>query len=99
VILTASDLARAAKDLGLGRRVGERQFVISALLDQDPGAFLNWLSAACTHASEAWGHHWLEGTPTGRWWRDRSGSTARLLAELGADALMVRHEIESTVNR
>jgi hypothetical protein len=99
VILTASDLARAAKDLGLGRRIGERQFVIRALLDQDPSAFLNWLGAACAHASEAWSHHWLKATPTGRWWRDRSGSTARLLAELGADVLTVRREIEPTVNR
>jgi hypothetical protein len=94
VILTASDLTLAAEDLGLGRRLGERQFVIRALLDQDPGAFLDWLSAACQDASEAWDAHWLAGTPIGDWWRDRAASTGRLLGELAMDARSMECEID-----
>lgn len=94
VILTTSDLALAAEDLGLGRRIAERQFVIRALLNQDPAAFLTWLSAACQHASTTWSEHWLAGTPTGDWWGERAASTARLLGELAVDAQSIEREIE-----
>lgn len=94
VILTASDLARAADDLGLGRRIAERQFVIRALLNQDTAGFLTWLRAACEHASSAWSTHWLAGTPTGDWWRERAASTARLFGELAADVQSIQREIE-----
>lgn len=93
VILTASDLARAAADLGLGRRVGERRFVLRSLLEQDASAVLAWVGAAAGRASAAWRTHWLDGTPTGGWWRDRSAATSRLLAELADDARIQRQEV------
>lgn len=86
VILTVSDLARAAADLGLGRRVGERQFVLGTLLDQDAASVLAWLGAAAASASSEWEMHWLAGSPTGEWWRHRSAQTSRLLSDLAADA-------------
>jgi TorA maturation chaperone TorD len=43
MLLTRSDLARAAGDLGLGLRAGERRFVLRALLDQDAARVLRWL--------------------------------------------------------
>lgn len=93
LILTASDLARAADDLGLGRRVAERRFVIRALLDQDPEGFLGWLGAAAAKASSDWDSHWLVRTPTGAWWRDRSATTSDLLAQLAADARSIERVV------
>ncbi|MCA1846167.1 MAG: molecular chaperone TorD family protein [Actinobacteria bacterium] len=84
MILTASDLARAASDLGVGRRVGERRFVIRSLLDQDATGFLGWLGGAAASESRIWEAHWLAGSPTGAWWRDRSASTAARLDDLAA---------------
>lgn len=86
VILTASDLARAAEDLGLGRRIGERRFVLRTLLDQDATAVLGWLGTAAAKASSEWETHWLAGSPTGEWWCHRSAQTSTLLSELAADA-------------
>lgn len=82
IILTASDLALAAEHLHLGRRVGERQYVLRSLLDQDATAVLNWLSTIGEAESAAWHNHWLSETPTGRWWRDRAHVTAQLLGDL-----------------
>lgn len=76
LVLTASDLARAAEDLGLGRRVGERRFVVRSLLEQDGPGLLAWLGAAAASESAAWEGHWLMSCPAGRWWHDRAAATA-----------------------
>ena len=88
MILTASDLARAADDLGLGRRVGERRFVIRSLLDQDAAGFLGWLGAAAAAEAGRWDAHW---SPTATWWRERAAATAALLEDLAADADAIDH--------
>lgn len=44
MIVTRRDLSRAARRLGLGLRMGERRFVLSALVAQDPPAVLGWLA-------------------------------------------------------
>jgi TorA maturation chaperone TorD len=82
MILLRSDLARAAHSLGLGLRLGERRFILRALLGQDAGGVLDWL------AQEADG--WLErhrlyserlgGVAVA--WEERAAATARLLREL-----------------
>lgn len=84
--LTASDLARMAEDLGLGRRVGERRFVLRSLLDQDAAAVLGWLAEAGRAVAAGWDAHWYGDSSTGRWWRDRALAGAGLLDELAADA-------------
>lgn len=89
VILTASDLAAAAVDLGLGRRIGERRFVLRGLLDQDGPAVLGWLADAAARSAGEWTAHWLAGTPTGDWWRERAQATAALLHDLADDAVAV----------
>lgn len=43
IILTRADLARAARELGLGLRAGERLYMLRALIDQDPQATLQWV--------------------------------------------------------
>jgi TorA maturation chaperone TorD len=80
VIVTASDLARLAEDLGLGRRVGA-------------AAVLGWLADASAADSQAWQTHWLAATPTGGWWRDRSAATAELLARLADDCRAIEGDI------
>ncbi|MGH9005097.1 MAG: hypothetical protein ACRDYV_18395, partial [Acidimicrobiia bacterium] len=44
MVITRRDLAGAARHLGLGLRMGERRFVLSALVTQDPPAVLGWLA-------------------------------------------------------
>lgn len=86
VILTRADLARAARDLGLGLRMGERKFVLAALLSQAPDAVLGWLAddaAAC--AAEHARHAAVTGG-IAAFWADRAAATAALLDELRASA-------------
>lgn len=91
VTLTASDLARAAEDLGLGRRVGERRFVLRALLDQDTPGLLGWLAGAARSVADARGDAWHANTATGHWWRRRAADSAALLSSLADDADAVEH--------
>lgn len=44
MLLTRTDLRRAARDLGIGTRVGERGFMLRALLDQDASGTARWLA-------------------------------------------------------
>jgi TorA maturation chaperone TorD len=44
IVIVRDDLRRAARQLGLGLRQGERSYVMKALLGQDPGATLTWLA-------------------------------------------------------
>jgi hypothetical protein len=73
VLLTRSDLARCARELGLGLRLGERRFALRALLEQDAPATLGWL------ALEARRQAALRGTG---FWRKRALAASRLLASL-----------------
>ena len=81
VILVRTDLERAARDLGLGSRAGERRFVLRALLGQDAAPVLGWLAAEAGAAAARYRR--LE--PAGRWrsfWADRAEASGELLAEL-----------------
>lgn len=51
IILTRADLARGARALGLGSRVGERRFTLAALLGQNADGVLGWLSGEA--------HRWI----------------------------------------
>jgi TorA maturation chaperone TorD len=80
LVIARADLARAARELGLGTRVGERAFVLRALLDQDARAVLGWLvgearrQADDLHAVAATG-----GEEVAAWWRARLAHTAAVL--------------------
>jgi TorA maturation chaperone TorD len=43
-IVTRADLARCAHELGMGLRMGERSYILRALLEQGPEATLGWLA-------------------------------------------------------
>ena len=72
MVLARADLARAARELELGSRVGERAFVLRSLLDQDGPAVLGWLAGEARRqadglaAVEATG-----GAAVASWWQDR----------------------------
>ncbi|HET9001802.1 MAG TPA: molecular chaperone TorD family protein [bacterium] len=79
MVLTRADLARAAHSLELGLRMGERRFILAALLSQDPGGTLGWLAGEAL----AWvSRHEAHQTVTGHvalFWAGRAAATAALL--------------------
>ncbi len=86
VLLTRAHLARAARDLGLGLRIGERRFILTSLLSQDAEGTVRWL------AEEARGwvaRHRAHEPVTGdvaRFWAGRAAATAVLLRATAARA-------------
>lgn len=91
IIVTRGDLARAAADLGLGLRAGERRYALRALLSQDAPATFDWLRAAAAQwtarhdAARAWrglvADHWVA----------RASRTAELLGQLRNESMEVLH--------
>jgi TorA maturation chaperone TorD len=84
MIVTRADLARAGRELELGTRMGERLYILKALLGQDPSATLSWLAdearrQAAQHAEEG---GFDEGVTA--FWSERAAATARLLDELAS---------------
>ncbi|HSJ47194.1 MAG TPA: molecular chaperone TorD family protein [Euzebyales bacterium] len=85
VILTGRDLLRASRELRLGLRVGERRFVLDALLAQDAAATLRWLAGHTRTTGDAWAP-WTEVAPTtATWWSTRADATLGLLHELALE--------------
>ncbi len=85
LILTRADLGRAARELGLGLRLGERAFVLGALLDQDARATVGWLAREA--GRQASGHRHLAAAlrPLATVWSDRAEASARSLLRLTCD--------------
>ena len=84
IVLVRADLDRAARELELGSRIGERKFVLRALLGQDSVATLRWLAA---EAGRWAGIHRAQPeafAPVGVFWTDRAQAAATLLAELAS---------------
>jgi TorA maturation chaperone TorD len=86
VVLTRTDLTRAASDLGLGSRIGERRYVLSALLSQQPDAVLGWLAHEADRRATAHARHTSWAGTIATFWHDRALSTATLLRDLAGDA-------------
>jgi TorA maturation chaperone TorD len=82
MILTRAELARGARRLGLGLRVGERKFTLAALLSQAPGAVLGWLAEEAEAGAVRYvGHRHMMG-PMASFWTKRAQRAARLLRQL-----------------
>ena len=82
IVLVRNDLRRAAEELGLGLRAGERRYVVEHLLGQDPDAFLGWLAVE----ARTWAEFWVQQSWLGcvaQAWQQRATRTARLVT--GAD--------------
>ncbi len=80
LILTRSDVGRAARDLGVGLRAGERRYALHAMASQDPGRLVRWLAEYAREAAEA--HRRLNGWlgPVADFWARRARNTADYLA-------------------
>ncbi len=76
LVLTRGELARAARDLGLGLRIGERSYVLASMLEQDAVATLDWVA----HRADDWAaHHTRDAEtlgPVARFWAERATTTA-----------------------
>ncbi len=86
-VLVASDLRRAAGDLELALRAGERRFVLEALIGQDASGTLSWLADFAAAQARAYDHPDLAlfELAIGHW-RKRALDSAALLTELAVDA-------------
>jgi hypothetical protein len=85
LILTRADLARGARELGLGVRAGERRFALRALLGQAPREVVAWLAGeaedqARRHAAD--GAAWPAAAED---WSRRATATARALRQLSIE--------------
>jgi TorA maturation chaperone TorD len=85
IVLTRGDLARAARDLGLGLRIGERAYILKAMLAQGAPDTLSWLA----EEASAWERR-HDGTGSiapevADFWVERARSSAELLADLASD--------------
>ena len=86
VVLTRADLARAAHDLGLSLRMGERRFILETLLAQDATATLTWLAAEARAAAKRHREHEHVTGPVAQFWAKRAVDAAALLGELAPAA-------------
>jgi TorA maturation chaperone TorD len=85
IILVRSDLERAAQELGLGLRAGERRFAVRALLQQDPARVLAWLSGEASRQADI--HVTRKDFPNIRtWWSERARNCSFTLEAMAGRA-------------
>lgn len=81
LLVTRYDLALAARDMEVALRMGERRFVLKAMLNQDPDAVLGWLG----QQARVWvvRHREWQGDigPIASFWANRAEATAASMAE------------------
>ncbi|MEY3020702.1 MAG: hypothetical protein RLZZ272_1686, partial [Actinomycetota bacterium] len=83
LVLARADLSRAADELGIGARIGERAYALRAMLAQDGPAVLDWLSTEAQRQAAALDTTAAIGGPVvAAWWTARLERSAALLAEL-----------------
>lgn len=85
MIVTRNDLARAARRLGLGLRMGERVYILKALFSQDAEKVLEWFA----DTAQGWvGRHEHRGADLGEiasFWGGRARMTEKLARALLED--------------
>ena len=89
-ILVRADLARGARELGLGLRLAERSYTLRALLGQDRDGTLAWLAQEARRAAVKS----AGDSPTSqitRFWSERAGAAAVLLEDLSLAAKEASH--------
>ena len=87
MIITRLDLARVARGLTLGTRVGERRWVLEHLLRQEPAEVLGALSGLARRAAAGHAARRPVLAGTAAWWQERAEATASLLDALAGEAL------------
>lgn len=86
IVITDVDLHRCADVLGLGFRVGTRQFVLRNLMEQDPAGVLAWLSDQAAEVANRRRQSWWAHTRAGAHWCDIASANSELLADLSHEA-------------
>ncbi len=84
LVLVRADLGRAARELGLGLRLGERRFVLRALLAQEAPGTLRWLAGEAEVSIDRHRRAPRALAPVTDFWAARAERTAALLTELAA---------------
>lgn len=79
LVLVRADLARAARVRGLALRMGERRFILRALLAQDPEWTLEWLAAEAASWASKHRAHAADTRGVARFWAERAEATAAAL--------------------
>lgn len=85
LILTRADLSRAAQDLQLGLRLGERHFILKTLIGQNAADMLTWLTNEAITWTTTHKNWWCSGS-SNRFWEKRAQSAVSLLDELCKEA-------------
>lgn len=87
LVLTRTDLARAARDLGLGLRVGERAYILKAMMSQGPAETLDWLASEARDWERLHNQSNVVAPEVADFWVQRARKTSELLGELRAEVL------------
>jgi hypothetical protein len=82
--IVRDDLLRAASELGLGCRAGERRFALRSLFSQDAAAVLRWFGDEGRRQAAAYDRSPL--TAVAPWWSARARAAAVWLDEQAAEA-------------
>lgn len=87
MIITRSDLTRAAHGLGLGVRLGERRFILDSLFNQNPQGVVEWL----LKEASLWQDRHLQNQRAlcalAAAWHYKAHAAAKLLEEIRKSAL------------
>jgi hypothetical protein len=81
LVLTRTDLKRAATDLGLGARVGERAFELRSLIEQDGHAVIEWMAGEATRQADLYSSASVAPT-IGAAWTERANRTQATVLDL-----------------
>lgn len=84
MILVRADLMRAARELDLGTRAGERRFVLAGLLERNPAGTLDWLRREAAGWARRHGPPDALAPRIAGFWKTRAEATAALLEDLAA---------------
>jgi hypothetical protein len=82
ILLVRNDLSRAASELGLGLRQGERVYVLKSLLGQEPAATLRWLGDESRRWENVHASMPDEWEAVRGYWRRRARASAELISSL-----------------
>ncbi len=92
MVITRADLRRASRELGLGSRIGERVYMLRALLEQDGAATTAWLAGEADRWTVRHGSRDAALGPVDGFWRLRAQACADALR---ADGLASRTALEA----
>ncbi len=81
LVLTRTDLRRAASELGLGTRIGERAFDLESLIEQDGHAVIEWMANEATRQGDLYSSASV-ALAIGVVWSERAKRTHEVTSDL-----------------